>query len=477
MGNGIGMTIDPASFDVAALLALARRVLGALRAEFDRTAASLARACATGATLDSARFDQRQSASYELALASAELLAAETSVGSRAAADAATRDGIAAESAPDAFDARLSLVYAADAVGAVIARLQAIGIELDLDLAVLDRLATDAEWRALRRAVSSGPALDRLGAEIAAGHVEIGRIAFDEPLALAQDAFRRFAADVVAPQAEAIHRHDLTVPEVAAAAAARDGRVRPVDPRAVRRQRARRPRQHADDDGGDRGAVGSVARRRGQPDHAAGDPGARAARRRHRGAEASTGCRSSPPAIRCARSRSPSPTTAPTSRACRCRATRTDGGWLLNGAKTWCTFAGKAGVLMVVARTNPDRSLGHRGLSLLLVEKPSYEGHEFDVRAADGGGKLTGRAIPTIGYRGMHSFDLAFEDFFVPDANVVGGEGGLGKGFYFTMAGMVGGRMQTAARALRRDARRAAGGDPLRAGPQGVRRAAASTIR
>jgi (2S)-methylsuccinyl-CoA dehydrogenase len=47
----------------------------------------------------------------------------------------------------------------------------------------------------------------------------------------------------------------------------------------------------------------------------------------------------------------------------------------------------------------------------------------------------------------MHSFVLAFEDFFVADANVVGGEGGLGRGFYYTMAGMQGGRMQTAARA------------------------------
>jgi (2S)-methylsuccinyl-CoA dehydrogenase len=127
--------------------------------------------------------------------------------------------------------------------------------------------------------------------------------------------------------------------------------------------------------------------------------------------------------------------------------TRADGGWRLNGAKTWCTFAGKAGVLMVVTRTNPDRSLGHRGLSLLLVEKPSYDGHEF-THEQPAGGKLHGRAIPTIGYRGMHSFDLAFEDFFVPDANVVGGEAGLGKGFYLTMAGMVGGRMQTAGRAL-----------------------------
>jgi len=103
-------------------------------------------------------------------------------------------------------------------------------------------------------------------------------------------------------------------------------------------------------------------------------------------------------------------------------------------------------VLMVVTRTDSDRSLSHKGLSLLLVEKPSYDTHEF-MYQQDGGGKLTGRAIPTIGYRGMHSFDLAFEDFFVPDANVIGGEAGLGKGFYFTMAGMVGGRMQTAARA------------------------------
>ena len=46
-------------------------------------------------------------------------------------------------------------------------------------------------------------------------------------------------------------------------------------------------------------------------------------------------------------------------------ATPTDGGYLLNGVKTWCTFAGRADTLMVLARTDPDRSLGHRGLSVL----------------------------------------------------------------------------------------------------------------
>jgi (2S)-methylsuccinyl-CoA dehydrogenase len=129
------------------------------------------------------------------------------------------------------------------------------------------------------------------------------------------------------------------------------------------------------------------------------------------------------------------------------RATRVEGGWLLDGTKTWCTFAGKAGLIMVVARTAADRGLGHRGLSLLLVEKPSYDDHAFDYRPS-GGGRLSGKAIPTIGYRGMHSFDLSFEQLFVPDRNLVGEADGLGKGFYFTMAGMVGGRMQTAARAL-----------------------------
>src|SRR6202034_981680 len=58
-------------------------------------------------------------------------------------------------------------------------------------------------------------------------------------------------------------------------------------------------------------------------------------------------------------------------------ATRTEGGWLINGVKTWCTFAARADVLMLLARTDPDRSKGHRGLSLFLVEKPQGEGHGF----------------------------------------------------------------------------------------------------
>src|SRR5215203_3581131 len=118
--RSIDMTDDRAGSDVAALLGSARRMLGALRIEFDRSVVSLARVCATGAMLDAARLDQRQLASYELALASAYLLAAETAVGPVAEAEASGRVGSAADTGPEGFDARLSLVYAVEAIGDVI---------------------------------------------------------------------------------------------------------------------------------------------------------------------------------------------------------------------------------------------------------------------------------------------------------------------------------------------------------------------
>jgi (2S)-methylsuccinyl-CoA dehydrogenase len=137
-------------------------------------------------------------------------------------------------------------------------------------------------------------------------------------------------------------------------------------------------------------------------------------------------------------------------------ATRTEGGWLINGVKTWCTFAARADVLLLLARTDPDRSKAHRGLSLFIVEKERGEGHGFlftqepgsEGRPSDPAGRLEGRPIDTLGYRGMHSYELAFENWFVPAANLVGGEDGLGKGFYLQMQGFENGRLQTAARAL-----------------------------
>ena len=142
-------------------------------------------------------------------------------------------------------------------------------------------------------------------------------------------------------------------------------------------------------------------------------------------------------------------------------ATRADGpggepGWVINGVKTWCTFGARADALTLLARTNPDRTEIHRGLSLFIVPKPRGDSHGFQLTQEAGGGmarkmaqgKMEGRPIDTIGYRGMHSYEIALDNWWVPAENLIGGDDGLGKGFYYQMAGFENGRLQTAARAV-----------------------------
>lgn len=134
----------------------------------------------------------------------------------------------------------------------------------------------------------------------------------------------------------------------------------------------------------------------------------------------------------------------------KCRATETqvDGkrGYVIDGAKAWCTFAGRANVLALLARTDPDPKKGARGLSLFIVPKDPFYGHSFEMRQPSGG-LLVGKADRTPGYRGMHSFTLNFERYFVPAENLVGEEGQKNKGFYLQMAGFAAGRLQTGGRA------------------------------
>ena len=131
----------------------------------------------------------------------------------------------------------------------------------------------------------------------------------------------------------------------------------------------------------------------------------------------------------------------------RMSARRDGNDFILNGNKMWATFAGRAELLMILARTDPDLSAGAKGLSLFVIEKPALPGHEFAIEQP-AGGTLQGRAIDTIGYRGLHSFELTFNDFIVPFESLIGGEDGLGKGFYLQMGAFASGRLQTAARAL-----------------------------
>jgi len=127
-------------------------------------------------------------------------------------------------------------------------------------------------------------------------------------------------------------------------------------------------------------------------------------------------------------------------------------GYVINGVKTWCTFGARADVLMLLARTDPDRSKTHRGLSLFIVPKPRGEAHGFEftqpARSNGSIGKMEGRPIDTIGYRGMHSYEVALDNWWVPAENLIGETDGLGRGFYYQMEGFENGRLQTAARAV-----------------------------
>jgi len=132
----------------------------------------------------------------------------------------------------------------------------------------------------------------------------------------------------------------------------------------------------------------------------------------------------------------------------KCRAERASiggqDGWVINGPKAWCTFAGRADVLALLARTDA-KTPGAKGLSLFIVPKTSFRGHEF-VSEQPGGGRIVGKADATPGYRGMHSFTLNLERYFVPAANLVGEAKGEGRGFYLQMGGFAAGRLQTGGR-------------------------------
>lgn len=121
-------------------------------------------------------------------------------------------------------------------------------------------------------------------------------------------------------------------------------------------------------------------------------------------------------------------------------------GWRINGAKAWSTFSGRATTLALLARTNPDSSQGSKGLSLFMVKKDPFYGHSWKFEQAEGG-VMEATANPTLGYRGMHSFNIGIDNMWVPHDCLVGEDSGVDKGFYLQMGGFAAGRIQTGGRA------------------------------
>ena len=108
------------------------------------------------------------------------------------------------------------------------------------------------------------------------------------------------------------------------------------------------------------------------------------------------------------------------------------GGYLVNGAKTWITNSRRSQLIALLCKTDPEASPAHKGISILLVEH--------------GPGLTVSRDLPKLGYKGVESCELSFEDYRAPADAVLGGV--EGKGFAQMMKGLETGRLQVAARAL-----------------------------
>ena len=117
----------------------------------------------------------------------------------------------------------------------------------------------------------------------------------------------------------------------------------------------------------------------------------------------------------------------------RTSAVRDGDEWVINGAKTWISNARHAGLAALLCRTDPEASPPHKGISILLVEKVP--------------GFTIGKDLPKLGYKGVESCELFFDDCRVPADALLGGTEGLG--FSQMMKGLEVGRIQVAARATR----------------------------
>lgn len=122
------------------------------------------------------------------------------------------------------------------------------------------------------------------------------------------------------------------------------------------------------------------------------------------------------------------------------RAVRDGNVYKVYGNKTWITHPVRADLMTLLVRTNPKEP-GHRGLSMLLAEKPRGDDkNPFPVKG------MTGTEIEVLGYRGMKEYEIAFDGFEVKAENLLGGVEGLG--FKQLMQTFESARIQTAARAI-----------------------------
>ncbi|MHB8572653.1 MAG: acyl-CoA dehydrogenase family protein [Candidatus Dormibacteria bacterium] len=118
--------------------------------------------------------------------------------------------------------------------------------------------------------------------------------------------------------------------------------------------------------------------------------------------------------------------------AIRTRAVRDGDHYVINGEKMWVTNGRRAGMIVLLTKTDPDAVPAHRGMSAFLAEQ--------------GPGYTPSANIPKLGYKGVETTAIAFEDYRCPAENLLGGE--EGRGFTQVMSGIEVGRINVASRGV-----------------------------
>jgi alkylation response protein AidB-like acyl-CoA dehydrogenase len=126
--------------------------------------------------------------------------------------------------------------------------------------------------------------------------------------------------------------------------------------------------------------------------------------------------------------------------AIRTRAVRDGDEWVITGQKMWATNGLRAGMMTLLAKTDPDAEPRHRGITAFVFEK--------EPGASRLPGLTIGPPLGKLGYKGVESVELAFDGFRIPADAVLGGDDGVGQGFRYFMGGIELGRVNIAARAV-----------------------------
>jgi alkylation response protein AidB-like acyl-CoA dehydrogenase len=117
---------------------------------------------------------------------------------------------------------------------------------------------------------------------------------------------------------------------------------------------------------------------------------------------------------------------------------RGDGTYSINGQKMWLTNGGSSSLVAVLVRTPEGHDKPHRNLTTFLVEKTPGFGEVAPGMTIPG-------KIDKMGYKGVDTTELIFDDYLVDSADILGGT--PGQGFYQMMDGVEVGRVNVAARA------------------------------